>query len=188
MSKQRESPKPDPAPTPLGPDPVTVLVPSVVSSPLSVVASRADEARVGAAAPTTDHGPRTTDKVEIGTCLGRMVECPVCKAPTYVTHARGARTPTQVISSKFWVIADCKGFCGKVQRRKEELVTVLPEAVPEPVFKTLGAAVGHFVLCPRDGCGAKAQAAWDMDSGHKVICPDCGTRELPGDSMVEMVG
>ena len=52
-----------------------------------------------------------------------------------------------------------------------------PESMPAPVVEPLGAVVGHFVLCPveipanPDGssriCGAKAQAAWNMeDAAH----------------------
>ena len=51
-------------------------------------------------------------KVAIGTCLGRMIACPTCGKPTLVTHAQVARTVTQVISSKFWVLAKCTGFHG----------------------------------------------------------------------------
>ena len=133
----------------------------------------------------------------IGECLGLMIECPVCGKPTFVTDARGARTPTQVITSQWWVLTKCQGFCGSVLRKRGELVTVLADSMPKPVVRTLGEAVGHFVLCPRelpdaDGvghvCGARSQATWDMDVGHRIICPHCGPRATAGTTLVEVVG
>lgn len=135
-------------------------------------------------------------KVAIGTCLGKMIACPTCGKPTLVTHARGARTVTQVISSKFWVLAKCTGFCGNCLRHTDEQVMLLPESMPAPVVKPLGAVVGHFVLCPveipnPDGssriCGAKAQAAWNMEDAHTIVCPVCGKRPYLGTTPVELV-
>lgn len=134
-------------------------------------------------------------KVEIGTCLGRMIACPTCGKPTLVTHARGARNLTQVISSKFWVLAKCQGFCGNMLRRTKEEVTLLPESIPVPVVKPLGTIVGHFVLCPMedpqpDGgkrvCGVKAQAEWNQEDAHIIRCPVHGKRPYPGDTQVEL--
>jgi hypothetical protein len=133
--------------------------------------------------------PPKPGKVAIGTCLGKMVECPACGKPAYVTDARGARTLTQVVSSKWWVLAKCTGYCGNVLRRSEtDMVTVLPESQPVPVFKSLGAAVGHWILCPRENCGAKSQAQWSMDEAHTINCPECGCRPYPSETQVEMVG
>jgi DNA-directed RNA polymerase subunit RPC12/RpoP len=136
-------------------------------------------------------------KLAIGDCLGLMIQCPQCGKPAAVTHARGARTQTQVVSSAWWVLVKCTGFCGSVLRKVNEPVTVLPESMPKPPVKTLGAAVGQFVLCPRtidlpDGgnrvCGARGQAAWTIDEGHMIACPQCGSRAWPGDTLVEVVG
>jgi hypothetical protein len=133
----------------------------------------------------------------IGDCLGLMILCPTCSKPTEVTHARGARTATQVVSSKWWVLAKCQGYCGSVLRRTAELVTVMPESVPKPVIKSLGAVVGKTVLCPNelrlpDGdsrpCGREARATWDQDHAHAVVCPDCGVIPYPGATLVEVVG
>jgi DNA-directed RNA polymerase subunit RPC12/RpoP len=128
--------------------------------------------------------------------LGKMIECPTCGKPTEVTHARGARTATQVVSSVWWVKAICQGYCGAVLRRVAELVTVMPESIPKPVVKSLGACVGRVVLCPGevrlpDGsarpCGREARAAWDTEQAHHVVCPDCGVRAYSGAILVEVV-
>lgn len=133
-------------------------------------------------------------KVEIGTCIGKMVDCPSCGKAMLVMDARGARTATQVISSKFWVRGQCQGFCGAVLHPTKTLVTLRPEPEPEPVWKTLGAAVGKFVRCPRDigspdgieiQCGAKAMAAWTLDDGHVIRCPVCPEEAYPGDTLVQ---
>lgn len=141
-------------------------------------------------APKAVHRP-------IGECLGLMIVCPACGKPTEVTHARGARTATQVVSSTWWVKAMCSGYCGAVLRRVAEVVTVLPESVPRPVVKPLGASIGKVVLCPNelrlpDGdtrtCGREARATWDQDHAHAVVCPDCGVIPYPGATLVEVVG
>jgi hypothetical protein len=136
-------------------------------------------------------------RLPIGQCLGKMIFCPTCNAKTEVTHARGARTATQVVSSIWWVKAICSGFCGAVLRRTAEVVTVMPDSVPKPVVKSLGAAVGKRVLCPNelrlpDGdtrpCGREARATWDQEQAHAVVCPDCGVIPYPGATLVELVG
>jgi hypothetical protein len=126
-------------------------------------------------------------QVQIGDCLGKMVQCPLCGKPAYVDHARGARTATQVISSKWWVLVKCKGYCGSMLSKINTMVT--PEAEPEPevVTRTLGEAVGKFILCPRESCRARAQAAWTLDEGHVVTCGQCQTRPYPGTTVVEIV-
>jgi hypothetical protein len=132
--------------------------------------------------------PAVAVQVPIGDCLGKMVGCPQCGKPAYVDHARGARTATQVISSRFWVLVTCKGYCGK---RLEKIGTpVTPEAEPEPevITRTLGEAVGKWILCPRESCRARAQAAWTIDDGHVVTCGQCQTRPYPGTTIVEIVG
>ena len=167
----------------------------VLGLPSLAVPAEADQApgTSGVAAIAASSPPA---KVAIGTCLGRMIACPTCGKPTLVTHARGARTVTQVISSKFWVLAKCTGFCGNCLRHTDEQVMLLPESMPAPVVKPLGAVVGHFVLCPveipnPDGssriCGAKAQATWTMEEAHAIVCPVCGKRPYPGDTPVELV-
>jgi hypothetical protein len=136
-------------------------------------------------------------RLPIGQCLGKMIFCPACGKPTEVTHARGARTATQVVSSTWWVLTKCSGYCGSVLRRVAEVVTVMPESVPKPVVKSLGAVVGKVVLCPNklrlpDGdtrpCGREARATWDQDHAHAVVCPDCGVIPYPGSTLVEVVG
>jgi hypothetical protein len=126
-------------------------------------------------------------KVEIGTCLGKMVDCPNCGKPAYVDHARGARTVTQVLSSQWWVLVKCRGYCGAYLSKIKTPVTPQPEPEPEVITKTLGEAVGRFVLCPRESCRAKAQAAWTLDLGHVVTCGSCQTRAYPGETVVELV-
>jgi hypothetical protein len=139
---------------------------------------------------------KASDLVPIGECLGKMIECPMCGRDASVTHARGARTLTQVVSSKWWVLVKCQGYCGSRLERVALPVKVLPQSQPKPVVKTLGECVGHFVLCPNqvkhpDGsttvCAAKSQARWDMDTGHGIICPTCGPRAYAGGTMVEVV-
>ena len=141
--------------------------------------------------------PAPPVKVPIGECLGLMIECPQCGKPAAVTNARGARTPTQVLSSKWWVMVKCQGFCGSMLRKVDEKVSVLPESLPKPVTKTLGAAVGQYVLCPRelaqpDGgkrvCAARSRAGWSIDEGHTITCPQCGARAWDGGTVVEVVG
>jgi hypothetical protein len=137
----------------------------------------------------------------IGECVGKMIDCPTCGKPAMVQNARGARTQTQVLSSKWWVMVKCSGFCGSVLRRVAELVTVRPVPEPEPVIKALGACVGQFVKCPRsflrdmgtalertEICGAKSRAAWTLDEGHIVDCPQCQIQPYPGDTLVEVIG
>ncbi len=141
--------------------------------------------------------PAQPVKRPIGECVGLMIECPQCGKPAQVADARGARTATQVIASRWWVLMKCQGYCGSVLRKTAEVVTVLPESLPKPVVKTLAEAVGKWVLCPRelpdaDGvmhvCGARSQAAWTIDDGHVVRCPHCGVRAMPGGTAVEVVG
>jgi hypothetical protein len=124
-------------------------------------------------------------QVPVGECLGKMVECPICGKPAYVDHARGARTLTQVISSKFWVMLTCKGYCGKALCKTITEVTPLAEPIPEPVWKSLGEAVGGFVRCPK--CSGKARAAWTLDDAHVIQCGQCGQRAYPSEETVEVV-
>jgi hypothetical protein len=126
-------------------------------------------------------------QVPIGDCLGKMVDCPTCGKAAYVDHARGARTATQVISSKWWVLVKCKGYCGSFLSKIATPVTVQPEPEPPVITRTLGEAVGKFILCPRETCRARAQAAWTMDEGHIVTCGQCQTRAYPGTTVVEIV-
>ena len=154
------------------------------------------QAQSGIATLIESQAQKPPAKVEIGTCLGRMIACPSCGKPALVTHARGARTVNQVISSKFWVLAKCTGYCGNGLRRIAELVTLLPESLPVPVIKPLGTIVGHFVMCPiedtlEDGservCGAKSQAQWNETLAHNIHCPVHGARPYPGDTPCELV-
>jgi hypothetical protein len=140
-------------------------------------------------------------KVELGECIGKMIECPTCGKPALVQNARGARTQTQVLSSKWWVMVKCGGYCGSCLHRVALLVTPLPQPIPEPVIKELGACVGKSVKCPKaflrnmgtalertELCNEKAQAAWDIDLGHTVKCPQCGVEAYEGSTLVEVVG
>jgi hypothetical protein len=144
--------------------------------------------------------PAELDKVPIGDCVGKMIDCPTCGKPAMVQNARGARTVTQVLSSKWWVMVKCGGFCGSVLHRIALPVSLRPQPEPEPVFKSLGAAVGSMVKCPRvfmrdmgtalertELCGARAKAAWTLDEGHVIACPECQVQAYPGETLVEVI-
>ncbi len=126
-------------------------------------------------------------KVPISECLGKRIVCHICGAVAQVDHARGARTNTQVISSRFWVLVKCKGQCGSMLCKVNTQVELQPEPTPEVVVRPLGQVVGHYVLCPREGCASKSRAAWDIDQGHTIECPVCQTHAYNSETLVEVV-
>ena len=127
-------------------------------------------------------------RLPIGECIGKTILCPECGKPASVDNARGGRTPTQVISSKWWVLVKCKGVCGSKLRKVAELVELHPDSVPRPVFKTLGQAVGKFIKCPKPDCQAKSRAAWTADDGHVIECPTHLSEPYPSETVVEVIG
>jgi hypothetical protein len=148
----------------------------------------ADEATQHGApkSPPPDPAPA---RVPINQAIGKMVKCCECGHPSFVDNARGSRTETQVISSKFWVKTICKppGVCGAKLRKVTDLVELLEQPEPVKVKKALGESVGKFVLCPLAECGCKSMAIWRDDVAHAVQCPVHGLRAYPTDTQLEVI-
>jgi hypothetical protein len=125
-------------------------------------------------------------KRAISDCINQLVKCPDCGATAKVDNARGARTATQVISSRWWMLIRCKGACGAKLVKVSTLVEPLEDPTPPVITKPLGQAVGQFVRCPRPGCSMKSMAAWDMDNGHIIKCPACQARQYDPATEVEL--
>lgn len=123
-------------------------------------------------------------QVLILACIGKMCECPQCGKPAFVTDARGTRTATQVVSSRWWVLVKCTGYCGNMLRKTATPVTPLPD-VPVPVVTTtVGAAVGKAVKCPL--CGGKALVRCMVEAEHMIHCIRCGAADYPPETVVEL--
>jgi hypothetical protein len=123
-------------------------------------------------------------QVPIGGLVGSMCSCPACGKPAYVTDARGTRTATQVVSSRWWVMVKCTGHCGNMLRKTATLVIPLPD-VPVPVVTTtVGAAVGKSIKCPR--CSGKALVRCMVGAEHMIHCVQCGAADYPSETVVEL--
>lgn len=131
--------------------------------------------------------PMPVKQVPIEDCIDRTIICPDCGSHATVSNARGARTATQVVSSRWWVMTRCSGVCGAKLRKVGTLVTVLPEAIREPIRMPLGEAVGRWVKCLRENCSGRARASWDSDIAHAVQCQECGLTAYPADTLVEII-
>jgi hypothetical protein len=128
----------------------------------------------------------TVRKLPLADCIGKTVKCPSCGKSADVSPARGAMLRQQPISSKFWVMLKCKG-CGSRLERIAAVVDVEAESLPPPVKRPVGEVVSHFIKCPTPDCGMQAKAAWTIEDGHVIDCPQCQRRRVSPETEVEII-
>lgn len=70
--------------------------------------------------------------IELHETEGRPFACPTCGKPAQIIPDPYWRQPgrKQPITAAFWVLTECSGVCGRVSRKRDQRVALVPAAEP----------------------------------------------------------